>query len=41
VGAAIAAGSQGENGKSADLVDKAIKSNRAINVSEVLDSIIK
>lgn len=41
VGAAIAAGSQGENGKSADLVDRAIKSSRAIKVSEILDSIIK
>lgn len=41
VGAAIAAGSQGENGKRADLVDSAIKSKKDKNVLETFDSNIK
>lgn len=40
VGAAIAAGSQGENGNNADFVDKAMKSKKGRREFRRLDSII-
>jgi hypothetical protein len=41
VGAAIAAGSQGENGKRADLVDREMNRRRATYELDMFDSSIK